>query len=213
MKLSGGYAVVGFVFVLALLAGLLAYVKPTLRMSAAAAIWIAFTIYWSAAVRGAGPIKSSESRVSRAIHLRLLYGSLFLLFVPVPGLRERYVALTSLIVAFGLAVETGFALFAVWARRHLGRNWSGAITVTKDQELVSSGPYRYVRHPIYTGIIGMYVGTALVSGEVHALVAVAMISFAYWRKIRLEEKTLRETFGSAYDAYRNRSWAFVPWLY
>jgi protein-S-isoprenylcysteine O-methyltransferase Ste14 len=213
LKLSEGSAVLGLFVLLVLLAAFLAYIKPTLRMSVAAAIWMAFTVYWSAAARNAGPSRSTEPRASRAVHLRLLYGSLLLLFVPVPGLRQRFVPLTSLVVAVGFVMEILLALFAVWARRRLGRNWSGAITVTQNQTLVSSGPYRVIRHPIYTGILGMYVGTALVSGEVHALIAVAMISFAYWRKIRLEEETLRETFGPAYDTYRRRTWALVPWLH
>ena len=79
-------------------------------------------------------------------------------------------------------------------------------------ELIRSGPYRFVRHPIYTAWLGMFAGTAIVSGQMHALLGFAMAAFAYWRKIRLEEANLRNAFGPEYDAYRRETWALVPWL-
>ncbi|HEY3217353.1 MAG TPA: isoprenylcysteine carboxylmethyltransferase family protein [Candidatus Eisenbacteria bacterium] len=113
----------------------------------------------------------------------------------------------------GLGLQACSSLLAVWARRHLGRHWSGAITEKVDHVLVRSGPYRWVRHPVYCAMIGMVLGTALVSGESHALAAVALIGFAYWRKVRLEEQHLREVFGADFDVYRERSWALIPGLF
>ena len=98
------------------------------------------------------------------------------------------------------------------ARKHLGRNWSAEIASKVDHQLIKSGPYRLIRHPIYTGMLGMFVGTAFVSGELHGLVAVAMISVAYVRKIRLEEQNLRSVFGVQYDEYKKKSWALIPFL-
>jgi len=69
-----------------------------------------------------------------------------------------------------------------------------------------------VRHPIYSGMLGMFLGTAVVSGELHGLVGLLIISIAYWRKIRLEEEYLSGTFGVEYDDYRKRSWAVIPGL-
>src|SRR5262249_40235736 len=76
-----------------------------------------------------------------------------------------------------------------------------------------SGPYKWLRHPIYTGILVMYVGTALVTGEWLAILGLAMVTFAYWRKIRLEEANLNTAFGADYDAYRRETWALVPGLF
>lgn len=76
-----------------------------------------------------------------------------------------------------------------------------------------SGPYRMLRHPIYTAMVGMYVGTALVAGQVHALVGVAMVVIAYWRKIRMEEGKLRDAFGVEYDEYRRATWGLVLRLF
>jgi protein-S-isoprenylcysteine O-methyltransferase Ste14 len=139
-------------------------------------------------------------------------GALLLLFLPAPGLWTRFLPDASFLVPLGLTIQTAFALLAVWARLHLGRNWSGAITVVQDHQLVRTGPYRRIRHPIYTAMLGMFVGTAIVSGEMHALLGVVVIAFAYWRKIRLEETSLRQVFGTAYDVYVRESWALVPWM-
>jgi protein-S-isoprenylcysteine O-methyltransferase Ste14 len=79
--------------------------------------------------------------------------------------------------------------------------------------LIRSGPYRLVRHPIYTGLLTMYVGTAVVSGTWLAILGVAMAIFAYIRKLRLEEAKLSIEFGAEYDAYRHASWALVPGVF
>jgi protein-S-isoprenylcysteine O-methyltransferase Ste14 len=138
--------------------------------------------------------------------------SLLLLFVPVPGLRSRFLPAAPLWTPLGLAVQCAFFALAVWARRHLGRNWSGAISIKVDHQLITSGPYRLVRHPIYTAMLGMFAGTAIVSGQWHALLAAALMTVAYWRKIRLEEQPLHDTFGDAWVAYRARTRALIPWL-
>jgi protein-S-isoprenylcysteine O-methyltransferase Ste14 len=112
----------------------------------------------------------------------------------------------------GVAVALGSLVLAVWARRHLGRNWSGAVTVKLDHELVRTGPYRRIRHPIYTGAIGMYVGVALASGRLQGLLALALVAAAYVRKVRMEEQNMRREFGAAYDEYVRESWAVIPWV-
>jgi protein-S-isoprenylcysteine O-methyltransferase Ste14 len=83
----------------------------------------------------------------------------------------------------------------------------------KDHQLVGSGPYRLVRHPMYSAVLGVFAGTALVSGQYHALVGLGTACFAYWRKIRIEERALAEAFGSDYKAYRGNRRALIPWLF
>lgn len=213
VTLTGAAGAVVLVLLLGLVAALLAWVRPALRMLLTAALWFLFVGYWSAAAKNAAPAESSETPASRAVHTRLLNASLLLLFLPIPGLRGRFVPGGPLIVAAGLLVQTlGFAL-AVWARRHLGRNWSGAATVAVDHQLVRTGPYRVVRHPIYSAMFAMFIGTAVVSGQHHALLAVVLLAGAYLRKIRLEERTLRAAFGPGYDDYRRATWALIPGLF
>jgi isoprenylcysteine carboxyl methyltransferase (ICMT) family protein YpbQ len=172
-------------------------------------LWVAFSAYWSHAAKSASAARRSESSWSRALHVTLVNGAMLLIYIP-PGLGGRFVPDTLPIHIVGVTIQTVFVLFGVWARRHLGRNWSGEVTVKVDHELVRSGPYRRIRHPIYTAMFGMYAGAALVVGEVHSLVALAIIICAYWRKIGLEETGLSSEFGSAYDDYRRHSWAVVP---
>jgi len=84
--------------------------------------------------------------------------------------------------------------------------------VKEAHELITSGPYRLVRHPIYTGLLLGFVGSAMASGEWGGLLAVAIIFGALWRKLTLEEKWMREQFGESYEAYSRRVAALVPYI-
>lgn len=179
---------------------------------ASGGLWILFIGYWTAAARNAAAVRSSESAPSRQLHQLLMYGALVLAFWRAPGLGGRWLPASGLTVAIGLGIQVGSALLAVWARSHLGGNWSAEIAAKADHRLVRSGPYRLIRHPIYSGMLGMFLGTAFVSGELHGLFAVVIIAAAYWRKIRLEERWLREVFGGEYEDYLRESWAIIPWV-
>lgn len=211
--LTGPWSVLALVILLLVIGGLfyLVIANAGPGLWASAGLWILFIAYWSAVAKNASPTASSESKSSRQLHQLLMYGALLLAFLPVPGLRRRWLPMESWIgTSIGLAIQAGSALLAVWARRHLGRNWSGAITAKVDHKLIRSGPYQLLRHPIYSGMLGMFLGTAVVSGELHGLLAMLLITVAYWRKIRLEEQSLRAYFGAEYDDYRKKSWALIP---
>ena len=120
--------------------------NPTLFMSLC--VRLLFETYWTVAAKASSPAKSSESRKSRLVHVFLVNVAFILLYVPVPGLNQRLVPDASLVVGAGLIVQMAFTLLAVWARRQLGSNWSGEITIKVDHQLVHSGPYKRVRHPI-----------------------------------------------------------------
>ena len=175
------------------------------------AIWIVFSIYWEIEAKNAARDRSGESTASRVLHVSLVNAALLLLYIPVPGLNGRY--LPAALTLLGLAIQTGGVLLAIWARRHLGRNWSGRVTLKVDHELVRTGPYRFVRHPIYTALLAMYAGGAVVSGEWHAVVGIVLVSLAYWRKIRIEEANLAGGFGATWDDYRRSTRALVPGLF
>jgi protein-S-isoprenylcysteine O-methyltransferase Ste14 len=112
----------------------------------------------------------------------------------------------------GLAIQLACILLTVWARLHLGESWSSKVLVAPGQQLIDTGPYRKVRHPIYTGILGMFVGTAIVTGELHGLIAIVIMAVAYWRKIRVEERLLVSELRDTYEGYRRRTWALIPFL-
>jgi protein-S-isoprenylcysteine O-methyltransferase Ste14 len=184
------------------------------RLFPATLLWTAFWTYWGIAARTAAPTKRSESGASTWFHQIAITTAFALLFAPVPGLTGWFLPQRiSFLVPAGAIIEAAFALLGVWARRHLGRNWSSAVRIGVDHELVRSGPYRYLRHPIYTALLGMFLGTAISSSQYHALVGLALLVLAYLRKISLEEQILQKTFGAEYEDYRRKSWALVPFLF
>lgn len=185
---------------------LLAY-RPLLL--AAAGGWVLLSLYWEIAARNASAAKSSESKVSRAFHVFLTNAAVLLELAPIHGLG-RFIPVSPWIMSAGLVIEAVGLVVAVWARRHLGRHWSGEITIKVEHELIRSGPYRWMRHPIYTGILAMYAGLLLVTGEWLAVAGFMLVGLAYWRKIRLEEANLEIAFGANYDAYRRETRALVP---
>jgi protein-S-isoprenylcysteine O-methyltransferase Ste14 len=129
-----------------------------------------------------------------------------------PGLLGTHLFFPPLAVGWALVggAFLGFA-FAWWARLHLGLLWSGSITRKEGHRVVDTGPYAIVRHPIYTGILGAAVASAIVMGNLHAWLGAALLILAYWMKARLEEHFLREELGAeAYESYRRRVPMLVP---
>jgi protein-S-isoprenylcysteine O-methyltransferase Ste14 len=102
--------------------------------------------------------------------------------------------------------------FAVWARVHLGQYWSMRALIKVNQKLIQTGPYMVVRHPIYTGILFGFVGTAIVIGEIRASLAVLFILAAFLIKILTEEKLLLEEFGSTYLRYKKEVKMLIPFV-
>ena len=151
-----------------------------------ALLWVAMNVYWSIAETKRHEAKSQESAESRRRHGWLTMTALLLLFIPIPGLTGQFVPDTLTTALIGLGIQIGFNVFYFYARFYLGKLWSGAITIMSGHELIQTGPYRFLRHPMYTGMLGMAAGTAIVSGQYHALLGVALFVLAYIRKIRMK---------------------------
>jgi protein-S-isoprenylcysteine O-methyltransferase Ste14 len=210
LKLSGMAARLVVLAILGTVVALVVWSGPRPSMLASAGIWLGFVVYWSAAGKGVAPTKRVEDRRSSARHQGLRQIGLLLLFIPVPGLT---IALFPGPVALiGLAIQLAGAFLYLRAKRELGRAWSSEISVKQDQQLVRTGPYRLVRHPLYTAMLVMSAGTMIVSNQVHAVLGVAFMAGAYWMKIGIEERWMREEFGTAYDDYRRSSRAVIPWI-
>jgi protein-S-isoprenylcysteine O-methyltransferase Ste14 len=169
--------------------------------------WIAASFWSARSVKRA----AADTRLSRIVTIAgaaLLFGGAFV---------WRHASLLwsiGTMAAFILAVLllSGFA-FAWWARLHLGRFWSSGITRKEGHELVNTGPYALVRHPIYTGLIGAVLATAAAEATWFSLLGGALMALGLWLKAALEERFLREEFGpAAYDAYRRRVPMLIPFL-
>jgi protein-S-isoprenylcysteine O-methyltransferase Ste14 len=182
-------------------------------MLASIALICLFSIFWNRAAKSAAPTQSSESTWSRQFHLIVLNLGVLLLILPVPELTRQILPASHLLQALGLAIECAGIVFATWGRHHLGANWSGEVRIATGHQLIRTGPYQFIRHPIYTGFLAMYLGAMLVSGQLHALIAMAIITLAYLRKLHLEEQILSQNFGPAWDDFRRHSWALLPPLF
>ena len=176
--------------------------------------WILFALYWTVTAASTKRTAERQSWASRAGHLLLLALSFVLLFgaVLIDPLRRRVIppAVPVQIIAAVLCA-CGLAL-ALWARRTIGGNWSSVVTLKQDHELVTSGPYRYVRHPIYSAILAMFLATALAAGRITAVVGFALCFASFWIKLRQEEALMMRHFPDEYPAYQARVKALIPFL-
>ena len=147
---------------------------------------------------------------ARRTHLVALAGTFTLLAPPSPGAHMSGPRYSRLLAAMGLVVEmAGFAT-AFWARATLGRYWTGRVALTDDQPLLRTGPYRYVRHPLYTGLLAAVLGQAVVLARPRGFAAFVLLAFAYRRKVGYEEDALQRHFGTEYAQYAATVPPFLP---
>jgi protein-S-isoprenylcysteine O-methyltransferase Ste14 len=114
--------------------------------------------------------------------------------------------------SIALALVVAGAAFALWARFTIGTNWSGVVTLKQDHELMQSGPYHVVRHPIYTGLLTMGLGSSLQYDEVYGFLFLVLAAVMLAFKMRLEERLMMENFPDQYPQYRQHVKAIVPFV-
>lgn len=180
-----------------------------------ALIWIAWLVSWAVGSFFSG---RTEKRVmtgdSLAFHLPIIAGAVLMTPWTAQILGERPLwnfgkGGTYLLAALTVAGT----LFTWWARIHLGRFWSNAITRKEGHRVIDTGPYGLVRHPIYTGLIGAMLATGIAIGTITALLGTLLITFGLWRKARMEEGFLTTELGAdAYGAYCRRVPMLIPFL-
>ena len=102
--------------------------------------------------------------------------------------------------------------FCLWARAVLGRNWSGTVTLKENHELILRGPYRLVRHPIYTGILAMLIATAIQQGHIAGMLGLVLVFISFWIKLSGKEEVMRKQFPDQYAAYAERVKRIIPFV-
>jgi protein-S-isoprenylcysteine O-methyltransferase Ste14 len=152
------------------------------------------------------------SRLSYTVITALGLALMFWVNVGVSAMNVRWLPQFDAAEIAGIAIIIAGLAFAVWARWHLKSNWSGVITVKQDHQLIRSGPYRWVRHPIYSGVILAMAGTAFVNGRLTGILGVLLIFIGFWIKSRKEEQFMRQTFGEQYEVYCQSTGALIPRL-
>jgi protein-S-isoprenylcysteine O-methyltransferase Ste14 len=177
-------------------------------------MWGGWLAVWNVMARRVKEAAQSESAVSRLSHVVPLLIAAYLLVahVPLPLLNDRFAPLALWLAVLGAALTFAGLAFAIWARFVIAGNWSSYVELKRDHELIVAGPYRWVRHPIYTGLLLAFVGSALAVGEWRGVLAVAIVAASFWRKLKLEEAVMRGRFGEAYARYAARVPALIPFL-
>jgi protein-S-isoprenylcysteine O-methyltransferase Ste14 len=174
--------------------------------TAVAIAWIVFWVYWLASAFGVKEGRASRRRIPLTglsalaviVLLRVFRGGSLAVESPVLG-------------AIGAVVFASGITLAIWARVQLGRNWGMPMTEKAEPELVTSGPYRFVRHPIYSGLLVAMLGTALVTNLI-GLVIVVVLGGSFYYSASVEEKNLVATFPTAYPAYRRSTKMLIPFV-
>jgi protein-S-isoprenylcysteine O-methyltransferase Ste14 len=170
--------------------------------------WAAFWIYWLVA---AFSMKRERVSWSRELRIRAVVVVLAILLLRLGVFRHGGLKSDPWRAGLGLVL---FALglgFAIWARRHIGRNWGTPMSQKDQPELVTSGPYHLVRHPIYTGILLGGVGTAVALSWL-GLIVVALAGIYFIYSATVEERYLTEQFPDAYPAYRHSTKMLIPFI-
>ncbi len=179
-------------------------------------LWVLFLLYWQIKAANTKTTQRLEPAASRILRVFLFLVAIILLSttrIPLPWLYLHLWPAGLLSFWLGAAITIAGLLFAVWAREHLGRNWSRSVTIKQDHELITTGPYSKVRHPIYTGILIGFLGTAIAISQVRGFLVLALIFLALWLKLRMEEQWMRAQFGQTYAAYAGKTAALVPYLF
>jgi protein-S-isoprenylcysteine O-methyltransferase Ste14 len=171
--------------------------------------WVAFWAYWLIAAMSA---KSSQSMSGRFVGARVAIIVVVVFLSRALGFHPRAVHDDWVLTGIGLALFVAGLAFAVWARIYIGRNWGMPMTRRAEPELVTTGPYRRVRHPIYTGIITAMIGTALAT-TVYGLIAVAILSGYFIFSATREESFLAKEFPDTYPAYKHSTKMLVPFVF
>lgn len=177
--------------------------------------WYVWMIVWGIAALRRKADKTVEPLTNRLAYALLLAFGFALLFsrsLPLGPLRVRFAPPTEWLQLLGLAVMYVGVALAIWARITISDNWSGRITVKVGHQLVTSGPYAFVRHPIYTGLLTCAIGTALQVGEWRGLVAIPIVAVGCIIKAKKEERYMTTEFGERYTQYRQRTGFLAPRL-
>jgi protein-S-isoprenylcysteine O-methyltransferase Ste14 len=171
--------------------------------------WAAFWIYWLAASVG---VKPGQSRSARFIGVRVGILLVVLLLARTRGLKGHATTTDPWLQGIGLALFVLGLALAIWARLYLGRNWGMPMSQKVDPELVTTGPYHSIRHPIYSGIILAMIGTAI-AVSVYWLVAVVLLGAYFVYSAVMEERLMTGLFPGSYPEYKRSTKMLIPFIF
>jgi protein-S-isoprenylcysteine O-methyltransferase Ste14 len=177
--------------------------------------WGIFFVVWVLAAIFAKRTIYREPGLERFRYLIPVVLGWFLLFRGTrlrPPFNVRVIPQTdAVLVVAAILCVCGLGL-CLWARAILGRNWSGTVTLKENHELIVRGPYRLVRHPIYSGLLIMMLGTAIELGHLAGILGLVLVFVSFWIKSSAEEELMLKQFPNDYPAYRACVKRIIPFL-
>jgi len=175
--------------------------------------WMIFCVYWLVSSWRVKRTARAESWLVRLPHIIAMIVAYLFLFnrrLRLGPLGGRFYPENPNWFAVGVLLTWAGIAFAIWARIHIGQYWSARITLKEDHKLIRTGPYAFVRHPIYTGLLMATIGTAIALGRWQGLISVAIILTAHIRKAKKEEELMLANFGETYQDYRRHTGFLIP---
>lgn len=176
-------------------------------------VWLVFGGYWFIAASRGKSEQTSESPLYRIIRLFILALTFTLLFGRWTGigvLGKRFVPWLSPFAYLGFFLALAGIFLALWARIHLGQYWSDKVVLKVDHRLVRTGPYAYLRHPIYSGVLLGVAGTGLLVGQWRGVLAFVILLVNYWIKAKREEQILARAFAGVFAEHKKRAGFLLP---
>jgi protein-S-isoprenylcysteine O-methyltransferase len=177
--------------------------------------WIVFLIVWLLAAIFTKRTVYRERRAQRLRYTIPILIGCYLLFrgyrLPYPFNFHIIPQVNAILVAAAILCISGLG-FCFWARAVLGGNWSGTVTLKENHELILRGPYRLVRHPIYTGLLAMVIATVIQQGYIAGIIGLILVFVSFWIKLNDEEELMRKQFPDQYAAYRERVKRIIPFI-
>jgi protein-S-isoprenylcysteine O-methyltransferase Ste14 len=174
--------------------------------------WFIFLAYWL--ISAMGVKKNVHSTNSWWGYSGIVLVVVLLLKFQQSSLQFQLISHTTTVLMLGVILCGLGIAFAVWARRQLGKSWgSRPSTKQEGQEIMTSGPYRLVRHPIYTGMLTALIGSALVGGTLWFIIFVLICALLTWKRVRAEEKFMMQQFPNQYPDYRKRTKTLIPFVF
>jgi len=176
-------------------------------------LWDVLLVVWVVLLFGMKRAKKLETPWERVQHIAPVVVSFWLLYERQwPMLDMRLFAESAAVLWAGVLVTALGVGISVWARLSLGTNWSGVVALKKEHELVRTGLYRWIRHPIYTGILVGFLGTELIQGHARGLLGFVILWLSFYFKARREENFLRQEFGEGFKEHARHTGMFLPKL-
>jgi protein-S-isoprenylcysteine O-methyltransferase Ste14 len=188
------------------------YIQQGLRL-----VWIFLILFWAISAKN-----NKQTVYKENLTLRFLYYWLPLILAALllgPGkwfghtlIREKFVEHTNLVGCMGLFIAAIGLVIACWSRYLLGKNWSLSVQKKENHELIQTGFYSVVRHPIYTGVLLIFTGNVIIVGDYRGFISLAIVFYSYWFKLKKEENVLIELFGKSYLDYQKKTKIILPYI-